>query len=272
MAEQLDITTKNCTVEREGHVLIVTLNRPEVKNALTPSMLIGMYKAWRLLDKNDDLYCAVLTGKGDTFCAGMDLKAGPGPGDDPEEIQRLMKDVPNLHWQALLREGRPNKPIILAIEGYAVAGGTEILQGTDLRVGAEDAKFGVTEVARGLYPMSASAVRLRRQIPYCLAAEILLLGRHISAQEALHWGLINRVVPKGKALEEALKIAQQLCENAPISIRAITRTLREIDESVPEAEALKRQDEIGWPVFATEDSKEGMKAFKEKRKPVYKNR
>ncbi|MBM4444620.1 MAG: crotonase/enoyl-CoA hydratase family protein [Chloroflexi bacterium] len=272
MAEQLDITTKNCTVEREGHILIVTLNRPEAKNALTPSMLIGMYKAWRLLEEQDDLYCGVLTGKGDTFCAGMDLKSGPGPGDDPEEIQRLMKDVPNLHWRALLRENRPNKPIILAIEGFAVAGGTEILQGTDIRVGAEDARFGVTEVARGLYPMSASAIRLRRQIPYCLAAEILLLGRHISAQEALDWGLINRVVPKGKALDEALNIARQLCENAPISIKAITRTLREIDESVPEAEALKRQDEIGWPVFATEDSKEGMKAFKEKRKPVYKNR
>lgn len=272
MADQLDITTKNCTVEKEGHILIVTLNRPEAKNALTPSMLIGMYKSWRLLEDDDDLYCAVLTGKGDTFCAGMDLKAGPGPGDDAEEIQRLMKDVPNLHWQALLRENRPNKPIILAVEGFAVAGGTEILQGTDLRVGAEDARFGVTEVTRGLYPMAASAVRLRRQIPYCLAAEILLLGRHISAQEALDWGLINRVVPKGQALEAAMNLARQLTENAPISIKAITRTLREIDESVSEAEALRRQDEIGWPVFATEDSKEGMKAFKEKRKPVYKNR
>ena len=131
-------------------------------------MLIGMYKAWRLLDKDDDLYCAVLTGKGDTFCAGMDLKSGPGPGDDPEEIQRLMKDVPNLHWQALLRENLPNKPIILAIEGFAVAGGTEILQGTDIRVGAEDAKFGVTEVIRGLYPMAGSAFRLPPADPLLL--------------------------------------------------------------------------------------------------------
>lgn len=272
MAEQLDITTQHCTVEKEGHILIVTLNRPEAKNALSPSMLIGMYKAWRLLDEDEDLYCAVLTGKGDTFCAGMDLKAGPGPGDDPEEIQRLMQDVPNLHWRALLRENRPNKPVILAVEGYALAGGTEILQGTDLRVGAEDAVFGVTEVARGLYPMGGSVIRLRRQIPYCLAAETLLLGRHISAQQALDWGLINRVVPKGKALDEAMKMARELLENAPFSIRTITRTLREIDESVPEAEALKRNDEIGWPVFATEDAKEGMTAFKEKRKAVYKNR
>lgn len=272
MAEMLSISTKNCTVEREDHILIVTLNRPEAKNALSSQMLVGMYKAWKLLAEDDSLYCAVLTGKGDTFCSGMDLKTGTGPGEDAEEIQRLMQSVPNLHWQALLREERPNKPIILAVEGFALAGGTEILQGTDLRVGAEDAVFGITEVTRGLYPMAASAVRLRRQIPYCLAAEILLLGRRISAQEALDWGLINRVVPKGKALEEAMNMARQLSENAPLSIKAITQTLREIDESVPEAESLKRQDELGWPVFASEDSKEGMKAFKEKRKAVYKGR
>jgi enoyl-CoA hydratase len=274
MAEQLDITTKNCTIEKEGHALIVTLNRPEAKNALSPAMLIGMYKAWRRLDEDDDLYCAILTGKGDTFCAGMDLKVGTGggEGEDADEIRRMMQEIPDLHWQSLLRDNRPNKPIILAVEGYALAGGTEILQGTDLRVGAEDAVFGVTEVIRGLYPLGGSTVRLRRQIPYCLAAEILLLGRRISAQEALEWGLINRVVPKGKALEEAMKMAERLCENAPLSLKAITRSLRELEESMPEEEAMKAQDEIGWPIFTTADSKEGMKAFKEKRKPVYKGR
>jgi enoyl-CoA hydratase len=274
MAERLDITTKNCTVEQEGHTLIVTLNRPEAKNALTPAMLIGMYKAWRRLDEDEGLYCAVLTGKGDTFCAGMDLKVGAqaGEGEDYEEIQRLMQAIPNLHWQALLRENRPVKPIILAVEGYALAGGTEILQGTDLRVGAEDAVFGVTEVARGLFPLGGSTVRLRRQIPYCRAAEILLLGRRITAREALEWGLINRVVPSGKALEEARKMADELCQNGPLSIKAITRALREIQECMHEDEAMKAQDQLGWPIFASEDSKEGMRAFREKRKPVYKGR
>lgn len=274
VAEQLDISTKNCTIEKEGHTLIVTLNRPEAKNALSPAMLVGMYKAWRRLDEDDDLQCAVLTGKGDTFCSGMDLKVGPtgGEGEDVQEIQRMMQKVPNLHWQALLRDNRPSKPIILAVEGYALAGGTEILQGTDLRVGAEDAIFGVTEVTRGLYPLGGSTVRLRRQIPYCLAAEILILGRRITAQEALDWGLINRVVPKGKALEEALRMAEQICENAPLSIKAITRSLRELQECLPEEEGMLKQDEIGWPIFATEDSKEGMRAFKEKRKPVFKGR
>ncbi len=269
MPEQLDISNKNCTIEKEGHTLIVTLNRPEAKNALSGAMLVGMYKAWRRLDEDDDLYCAILTGKGDTFCAGMDLKTGPGPGEDDDEIQTLMQSVPNLHWQALLRDNQPNKPIILAVEGYALAGGTEILQGTDLRVGAEDAIFGVTEVTRGLYPMGGTPVRLRRQIPYCRAAEILLLGRRITAQEALEWGLINRIAPKGKALEEAMKMAQELCENAPLSIKAITQSLREL-EFLPEEEAMPKQDELGWPIFMTEDSKEGMKAFKEKRKAVYK--
>ena len=127
----------------------------------------------------------------------------------------------------------------------------------------------VLPVIRGLYPLGASAIRLRRQIPYCLAAEVLLLGRRVSAQEALEWGLINRVVPKGKALEQALEMAEELCQNGPLSIKAITRTLRELDESVPMAEALPAQDALGWPVFSSKDAKEGMRAFKEKRKPVY---
>jgi len=117
MAEQLDISTANCTIEQDGHILVVTLNRPEAKNALSPAMLIGMYKAWRRLDEDSDLYCAVLCGKGDTFCSGMDLKVGPEGGDDAEEIQKMMQEIPNLHWQALLRENQPNKPIILAVEG-----------------------------------------------------------------------------------------------------------------------------------------------------------
>jgi len=272
MREELDISTKNCVIEKEGHIMIVSLNRPEAKNAFSPSMIVGLYKAWRLLDEDDDLYCAILTGRGDTLCSGMDLKAGTEPGEDAHIYEKVAQEVPDFHWQSLLRDNRPNKPIILAVEGYALAGGTEILQGTDIRVGAEDAIFGITEVARGLYPLAGSTVRLRRQIPYCLAAEMLLLGRRISAQEALQFGLINRVVPKGKALEEAIKIAEELCENGPLSIKAITRSLRELDESLPEAEAMKKQDEIGWPIFATEDSKEGMRAFKEKRKPVYKGR
>lgn len=269
MSDELDISTENCTIEKKGHILVVTLNRPEAKNALNGPMMIGMYKAWRRLDDDKDLYCAILTGNGDTFCAGMDLKTGPEGGDDANEIQEMMKEIPDLHWQALLRHNQPKKPVIMAVEGYALAGGTEILQGTDIRVGAENAVFGVTECKRGLFPLGGSTIRLRRQIPYCLAAEILLLGRHISAQEALDWGLINRVVPKGEALKEAMKMAEEICENAPLSVQAILKSLRENGGDMPEMEALKNEEELGWTIFTTKDSKEGMKAFKEKRKPVF---
>lgn len=268
--EALDISTKNCRVEKKGHVLLVTLARPEAKNALSSAMLVGMYNAWRRLDDDKDLRVAVLTGEGDTFCAGMDLKSGPEGDADAAMIQKLMQDVPDLHWQALLRNNQPMKPIVMAVEGYALAGGTEILQGTDIRVAAEDATFGVTECKRGLFPLGGSVVRLRRQIPYALAAEILLLGRHVTAQEAKDWGLINRVVPKGKALEEALAIAEEIAnENAPLSIQAITRSLRENQFDLSETDALAKDEQLGWAVFASKDSKEGMKAFKEKRPPNF---
>ena len=262
------MNAEHCLVERDGHVLIVTLNRPEAKNALSGGMLAGMYRAWRQLDEDPELRVAILTGRGDVFCAGADLKA-MGGGEKDEEFQKLMAEVPDLHWQALLRHNRPGKPIIAAVEGFAVAGGTEILQGTDIRIAAEDATFGVTEAKRGLFPLGGSSVRLRRQIPYTLAAEILLTARHVTAQEALAFGLIGRVVPSGQTLAEAKRVAEQICQNAPLSIRALMRMLREVDESYSEAEALQKELEIGGPVFASKDAREGPRAFAEKRKPVY---
>jgi enoyl-CoA hydratase len=263
---ELDISTKNCIVEQEGNTLIVTLNRPEAKNAFSPEMLLGMYRAWRLLDERDDLHCAILTANGDTFCAGMDLKAGAdGDHGASDEFMALMAEVPNVHWQALLRDNRPNKPLILAVEGYALAGGTEILQGTDIRIAADNATFGVTEVARGLYPMSGSTIRLRRQIPYCIAAEILLLGEHVSAQQALDCGLINRVVPAGTTLEVAKEFAAKICANGPLAVKAVVRSLREHQECLSEEAAMLASDELAGPVFASADAKEGMRAFKEKR-------
>jgi enoyl-CoA hydratase len=260
----------HCLLEREGHTLVVTLNRPEAKNALSGGMLAGMYRGWRMLDEDPELRVAILTGRGDVFCAGADLKAMGGGGDRDEELDKLMAEVPDLHWQALLRANRPMKPIIAAVEGFAVAGGTEILQGTDIRVAGEGAIFGVTEAKRGLFPLGGSSVRLRRQIPYTLAAEILLMARHVTAQEALAYGLVGRVVPTGQALAEAKKIAEVICDNGPVSIRALMHMLREIDESYSEADALEKEIEIGGPVFASKDAREGPRAFREKRKPDFK--
>ena len=196
----------------------------------------------------------------------MDLKAGAdGDQGASDEFMTLMAEVPNLHWQALLRDNRPAKPLILAVEGYALAGGTEILQGTDIRVAADNAVFGVTEVARGLYPMAGSTVRLRRQIPYCLAAEMLLCGEHISAQQALDWGLVNKLVPPGSTLAAAREYAAKICANAPLAVAAVTRSLREHQECMAEEEAMQASDTLAVPVFASADAKEGMRAFKEKR-------
>jgi len=154
------------------------------------------------------------------------------------------------------------------VEGYAVAGGTEILQATDIRVAGESAKFGVVEVTRALFPVGGSTVRLRRQIGYTKAMELLLTGDTISAAEAERIGLIGRVVPDGQALETALQIADRIARNGPLAVQAIKRSVQ-ATEGLPEEEALKIELEIGLPIFATADAKEGTRAFKEKREPRY---
>ena len=164
------------------------------------------------------------------------------------------------------------RQVIAAVEGFALAGGTEILQGTDIRVAGKSSTFGLTEPQRGLFPLGGSTIRLRRQIPYTLAAEMLLTGRRVSAEEALDYGLIGHIVEDGHALEKAKEIAERICDNAPLSIKAITKSLREFDESFHEVDALKKEIEIGEPVFTSEDTIEGLTAFAEKRKPIFKGK
>ncbi|HEU0191883.1 MAG TPA: crotonase/enoyl-CoA hydratase family protein, partial [Mycobacterium sp.] len=201
-------------------------------------------------------------------CAGMDLKAATAkpPGDsfkdgsyDPSRID------------ALLKGRRLTKPLIAAVEGLAIAGGTEILQGTDIRVAGAGAKFGISEARWSLYPMGGSAVRLARQIPYTVAADLLLTGRHIDAAEAKEIGLIGYVVPDGQALAKALEIAELINNNGPLAVRAILRTIRET-EGLPEYEAFQIDAQIGIKVFLSDDAKEGPRAFAEKRAPQFKNR
>ena len=254
--------------ELHDAVAVITLNRPDSMNAFDGALRAEVVESFGKARDDDSVRVVVFTGEGRCFSAGADLKA-MGGGQKDEEFQKLMAEVPDLHWQALLRHNRPLKPIIAAVEGFAVAGGTEILQGTDIRVAAEDAIFGVTEARRGLFPLGGSSVRLRRQIPYTIAAEILLTGRHVTAREALDFGLVGRLVPKGETLAEAKRIAATICENGPLSIRALMRMLREIDESYAESAALEKELEIGGPVFASKDAREGPRAFAEKRKPVY---
>ncbi len=261
--------TENLIFERHGATAVVTMNRPEAKNALSLPMLVGMADAWEEIDTNDDIRCAVLTGAGGTFCSGMDLKSMSSP--EAEQYRDRQAADPDLHWKALLRHYQLRKPLIAAVEGWAVAGGTEILQATDIRVAGESAKFGIFEARRGLFPLGGSTVRLRRQIPFTVAMDLLLTAREVSAQEAKEIGLIGRVVPDGEALEEGLRIAEVICNNGPLAVEAIKRSVHET-EGIPEVEALKIELEIGWPIFATEDAKEGQRAFAEKRPPLYKRR
>jgi enoyl-CoA hydratase len=260
-----------CLVERDGAVVVVTLNRPERRNALSPEMLCLMYDAWCMVDSDPEVRCAILTGAGGTFCSGADLKAMAAGNQGSEKWKHRFEADPDLHWKALLRHYRLKKPLIAAVEGFAVAGGTEILQATDIRVAAETATFGVTEVTRGLFPLGGSTVRLRRQIPYTIAADILLTGRHVKAPEAKEIGLISHLAPHGQALAKAREVAEAICANGPLAVQAVLRSLRET-EGLPEADALKVELQIGQPIFATEDAREGPTAFAQKRKPDFKGR
>ena len=255
-------------IERRDHVLIVTMNRPAARNALSGPMLELMRQAWDTVDADPDIRACVLTGAGGAFCAGADLKAmtSSHPGD---RFRGGDLDVSVI--EPLLKGRRLTKPLIAAVEGPAIAGGTEILQACDIRVAGESARFGVSEARWGLFPLGGSAVRLVRQIPYTVAADLLLTGRHITAAEALSIGLIGHVVPDGQALDRALEIAAAIAANGPIAVRAILQVIRDT-EGMPENEAFALEAKAGMAVFASEDAKEGPRAFAEKRRPQFKDR
>jgi enoyl-CoA hydratase len=268
--ERLDISTRHCIVERDGHVVTLTMNRPEARNAFSIDMLVGLADGFAYADDEPDVRVAILTGADGCFSAGADLKAMSRPSEDEQVRSRLAAD-PNLHWRALLRDHRLRKPLIAAVEGYAVAGGTELVVGTDIRIAAQSAVFGLYEAKRGLFPLAGSAVRLPRQIPYTRAMEILLTARDVGAAEAYELGLVGRVVPDGQALAVAREVAGQIAANGPVAVQAILRAYRET-EGMPDADAMAVQDKIGWEVIATEDAREGSRAFAEKRPPIYRGR
>ena len=257
-------------VEKEGHTLVVTLNRPEKKNCVNSEVMCRLYDAWVQLDEDADLRVAILTGNGDTFCAGMDLSEIPKlrTGKPENDWMKRVMENSEISLGCWLKTYRPTKPVILAAEGFARAGGTEILQGTDIRVAGESAMFGVTEVQRGLFPMAGSAVRLRRQIPYAIAAEMLLVGEDLPARRAYELGLVNHVVPDGQALAKAREIAERISNNGPLAVTGILATLRET-ETLTEEEAFKVEMGHGMKVMSSKDAAEGPRAFLEKRPPVF---
>jgi len=264
------LSDEHLLVERDGAVTILTLNRPEARNAFSPRMLTDLEDAWVAAEADDEVRVVVLTGAAGHFCAGADLKAMFDP-DPADPATRRYREDADLAWRALLRHRRFSKPLVAAVEGSCIAGGTEILQSTDIRVAGRSARFGISEVRWGLFPLGGSTVRLRRQIPHCRAMEMLLTGDHYTADEALAMGLINRVVPDGEALAEACRVAGRIAANGPLAVRAVKRSVQET-EALPEAEALKVELEIGLGVFASEDAREGPRAFAEKRAPEFRGR
>ena len=242
-------------------VLVVTINRPEARNAINTETAVAIGEAMERLDDDRSLVAGVITGAGGTFCAGMDLKAFLA-GERPS--------IPGRGFAGIV-EQPPVKPIVAALEGYAIAGGFEIALACDMLVAAEDAKFGLPEVKRGLVAAGGGLLRLPQRVPYHLAMEWSLTGELIPAQRGYEVGLVNRITPKGGALDEALALAGTIAANGPLAVAASKRILVEAPEW-PAAERFARQQEIYEPVRSSDDAREGATAFKEKRAPRWQGR
>jgi enoyl-CoA hydratase len=248
--------------EKRDRIAIITINRAEAMNAFTADMLRGMDAAFADFNADPDLWVAILTAAGEkSFCAGMDLKEAipaMADGDDlgyGDHTKRPFSDV--------------FKPIIAAVNGFCIAGGLEFLQGTDIRIAAEHATFGLGEVRWGIIPTGGSHIRLPRQIPWAVAMELLLMGRPIDAKRAYDIGLVNAVVPAAELLPTALKWAETICKNGPLAVR----TAKEIAVRALELEGgFVLEKALGARVFASADAAEGPKAFAEKRPPKFTGR
>ncbi len=239
---------------RDG-VLIITLNRPEAKNAANKALSEQVAAALDVLDSDDSLRVGVITGAGGTFCSGMDLKGF------------LMGEIPFVAGRGFagLTEAPPKKPLIAAVNGYALAGGFEIALACDMIVANKDAKFGIPEVKRGLAAAAGGLIRLPRQIPQRLAMELALTGDFVSAPRAYEMGLINRVVD-GDALDGALELAKAVAANGPLAVAVSKQVIRE-QADWSQDESWKKQGAITAPVFTSKDAQEGAAAFAQKRTP-----
>jgi enoyl-CoA hydratase len=255
------VSDRPVLTERFGRVLVVTINRPEQRNAINLAVAEGIAAAMEELDDDAELSLGVLTGAGKGFCAGMDLKAFVA-GERPYVGDRGFAGIV---------QRPPTKPLIAAIEGFAVAGGLEVALACDLIVAAREAKLGVPEVKRSLVAAGGALLRLPRTLPRAVAMELALTGEPMSAERGYDLGLVNRLADPGAALAQALELAETIAANGPLALAATKRILTE-GADWSEAEFWHRQGEISGPVFGSEDAREGATAFAEKRAPVWKGR
>lgn len=250
--------TDKVLVEIDGGLMTITINRPEVRNAVDREVSHGVAAAVDELDARPDLRVAILTGAGGTFCSGMDLKAF------------LRGEVTRVDGRGILGIARtpPVKPLIAAVEGFALAGGFEAMLACDLVVAARDARFGLPEAKRGLAAAAGGLLRLPRLIPPRVALEMALTGDFVDAERMYAHGLVNRVVEPGAALAEAVRLAEAIIANAPMSVAASKRVITE-QRDWTTAESFERQEGITGPVLRSADAREGAAAFAEKRSPVW---
>jgi enoyl-CoA hydratase len=247
--------------ERRERVLVITLNRPDARNAVNLALAEGIAAALDALDADDEVAVGVITGAGTGFSAGMDLKAFVA-GERPWVGDRGFAGI-------VQRSAR--KPLIAAVEGFAVAGGLEIALACDLIVAGSGAKLGIPEVKRSLVAAAGALRRLPQRIPYSIAMELALTGDTIAAERAYELGLVNRVTERGQALEAALELAGAIAKNGPLALAATKATLQQ-QWDWGEEEFWQRQGELAAPVMASEDAREGATAFAERREPVWRGR
>ena len=263
-------------VEVTGHIARVRLQRPEARNAMNPEMIVRLAEVWEQLRDDDDVWVCVLTGAaGSTFCAGFDLAAFipimTGAKAPVDEWDHRVAGDPGLAGRATLRDLDLGKPLVVAANGHAIAGGMELLLAADVRVLAEGARLGLSEVKLGLIPAMGGTARLARQLPPALAAELLLTGAPISAAQALAAGLVNRVVPAEQVLDVSMELATTMAGNAPLAVRAAREVLR-ASVDLTEAEALDLERARSDELARTADAVEGPRAFLEKRPPRFEGR
>ena len=250
--------TSEVLVESGDGILTITINRPQAKNAMTLAASTAIAAALDELDARDDLRIGILTGAGGTFCAGMDLKAF---------LRGERPSIPGRGFGGFTQR-QPRKPLIAAVEGYALAGGFELVLACDLVVASEAAQFGVPEVKRGLAAGAGGLLRLPRQMPYRIALELALTGDMFPACRAYEYGLVNRLVPAGQALEEARRLAQTIAANGPLSVAASKQVVVQSQDWSSD-EMWGKQAALIDHVFTSQDAREGAAAFAEKRKPVW---
>jgi enoyl-CoA hydratase len=256
-----EVSTELVLTERQDAVLTITINRPAQRNAVNREVAVQVASALDLLDSDPTLSVGVLTGAGGTFSAGMDLKAFAN-GQTPILPGRGFGGV----TQAVVR-----KPLIAAVEGWALGGGFEMALGCDLIVAAEDAKFGLPEVKRGLIAGEGGVIRLPQRIPYHVALNVLLTGEPLSAVDAKQYGLVSKLTAAGAALQAAHGLARRIAANAPLALARVKEVLRET-QGLDDADAFARQSEKAHSLIDSEDAHEGALAFAEKRAPVWRGR